>query len=108
MDVVETIKQQIESNTIILYMKGSPQQPQCGFSSQSSQAVMSCGERFAFVNILDHPEIRATLPSYSNWPTFPQLYINGELVGGNDIITELHEQGELQTMIKEAVAAAAE
>lgn len=108
MDVVETIKQQIESNTIILYMKGSPQQPQCGFSSQSSQAVMSCGERFAFVNILDHPEIRATLPSYSNWPTFPQLYINGELVGGNDIITELHEQGELQTMIKDAVAAAAE
>lgn len=108
MDVVETIKQQIESNTIILYMKGSPQQPQCGFSSKSSQAVMSCGERFAFVNILDHPEIRATLPSYSNWPTFPQLYINGELVGGNDIITELHEQGELQTMIKDAVAAAAE
>jgi len=108
MDVVETIKQQIENNTIILYMKGSPQQPQCGFSSQSSQAVMSCGERFAFVNILDHPEIRATLPSYSNWPTFPQLYINGELVGGNDIITELHEQGELQTMIKDAAAAAAE
>jgi monothiol glutaredoxin len=105
MDVVETIKQQIENNTIILYMKGSPQQPQCGFSSQSSQAVMSCGERFAFVDILAHPEIRATLPSYSNWPTFPQLYINGELVGGNDIITELHEQGELQTMIKDAAVA---
>lgn len=105
MDVVETIKQQIENNTIILYMKGSPQQPQCGFSSQASQAVMACGERFAYVNILDHPEIRATLPSYSNWPTFPQLYINGDLVGGCDIITELHEQGELQTMIKDAVAA---
>jgi monothiol glutaredoxin len=108
MGVVETIKQQIESNTILLYMKGSPQQPQCGFSSQSSQAVMSCGERFAFINILDHPDIRATLPSYSNWPTFPQLYINGELVGGNDIITELHEQGELQTMIKDAVGAVEE
>lgn len=105
MDVVETIKEQIENNTIILYMKGSPQQPQCGFSSQASQAVMACGERFAYVNILDHPEIRATLPSYSNWPTFPQLYINGDLVGGCDIITELHEQGELQTMIKDAVAA---
>lgn len=104
MDVIETIKQQIEGNTIILYMKGSPQQPQCGFSSQASQAVMSCGERFAFVNILDHPEIRATLPSYSNWPTFPQLYIKGELVGGCDIIMELSEQGELQTMIKDAVA----
>jgi len=107
MDVVETIKQQIEGNTIILYMKGSPQQPQCGFSSQASQAVMSCGERFAFVNILDHPEIRATLPSYSNWPTFPQLYINSELVGGCDIIIELSEQGELETMIKDAVASEA-
>ena len=105
MDVMETIKQQVENNTIILYMKGSPQQPQCGFSSQASQAVMSCGERFAFVNILDHPEIRATLPSYSNWPTFPQLFINGELVGGCDIVMELHEQGELQTMIKDAAAA---
>ena len=104
MDVVETIKQQIENNTIILYMKGTPQQPQCGFSSQASQAVMACGERFAYVNILEHPEIRATLPSYSNWPTFPQLYIKGELVGGSDIITELYEQGELQTMIKDAVA----
>ncbi|MEZ5525295.1 MAG: Grx4 family monothiol glutaredoxin [Pseudomonadales bacterium] len=104
MDVVETIKQQIEGNTIILYMKGSPQQPQCGFSARASQAVMSCGERFAYVNILEHPEIRATLPSYSNWPTFPQLYINGDLVGGCDIITELYEQGELQTMIKDAVA----
>lgn len=105
MDVVETIKQQIENNTIILYMKGSPQQPQCGFSARASQAVMSCGERFAYVNILDHPEIRATLPSYSNWPTFPQLYINGDLVGGCDIITELSEQGELETMVKDAVAA---
>lgn len=104
MDVVETIKQQIEGNTIILYMKGSPQQPQCGFSARASQAVMSCGERFAYVNILEHPDIRATLPSYSNWPTFPQLYINGDLVGGCDIITELYEQGELQTMIKDAVA----
>lgn len=108
MDVMETIKQQVEGNTIILYMKGSPQQPQCGFSSQASQAVMSCGERFAFVNILEHPEIRAMLPSYSNWPTFPQLFIKGELVGGCDIIMELHEQGELQTMIKDAVAESAD
>ncbi len=108
MDVMETIKQQVENNTIILYMKGSPQQPQCGFSSQASQAVMSCGERFAFVNILEHPDIRATLPSYSNWPTFPQLFIKGELVGGCDIVMELHEQGELQTMIKDAAAESAE
>jgi len=108
MDVLGTIKQQVEGNTIILYMKGSPQQPQCGFSSQASQAVMSCGERFAFVNILDNPEIRATLPSYSNWPTFPQLFIKGELVGGCDIVMELHEQGELETMIKDAAASEAD
>ena len=104
MDVLDTIKEQIESNNIILYMKGSPQQPQCGFSAQGTQALMSCGERFAFVNILDNPDIRATLPSYSNWPTFPQLFINGELVGGCDIIVELFEKGELQTMIKDAVS----
>jgi len=107
MDVLDAIKEQIESNHIILYMKGSPQQPQCGFSAQATQALMGCGERFAFVNILDNPDIRANLPTYSNWPTFPQLFINGELVGGCDIIVELYEKGELQTMIKEAAAAAA-
>lgn len=104
MEIVNAIKEQIESNTIILYMKGSPEQPQCGFSAQATQALMSCGERFAYVDILQNPEIRATLPSYSNWPTFPQLYINGELVGGCDIIVELHEKGELGTMVKEAVS----
>lgn len=107
MDVLDTIKEQIESNHIILYMKGSPQQPQCGFSAQATQALMACGERFAFVNILDNPDIRANLPTYSNWPTFPQLFINGELVGGCDIIVELYEKGELQTMIKDAAEAAA-
>ena len=104
MDTLETIKQQIESNAIIIYMKGSPQMPQCGFSARSVQALMECGQRFAFVDILSNPEIRATLPSYANWPTFPQLYIKGELVGGCDIITELFEQGELQTMINDAAA----
>lgn len=108
MDVLDTIKEQIESNNIIIYMKGSPQQPQCGFSAQATQALMSCGERFAFVNILDNPDIRATLPSYSNWPTFPQLFINGELVGGCDIIVELYEKGELQTMVKDAAEEAQE
>jgi len=104
MDVLDRIKDQIESNTIILYMKGTPQQPQCGFSARASQALMSCGERFAYVNILENPDIRATLPSYANWPTFPQLYISGELVGGCDIIVELYEKGELQTMVKDAVS----
>ncbi|MCP5206132.1 MAG: Grx4 family monothiol glutaredoxin [Hahellaceae bacterium] len=103
MDIIETIKSQIENNGVILYMKGTPQAPQCGFSARSVQALMACGERFAFVNILDNPEIREQLKVYSNWPTFPQLYVKGELVGGCDIITEMFDSGELQTLIKEAV-----
>lgn len=100
--VVDTIKEQIEKNPILLYMKGTPKFPQCGFSSQAAQAVMACGERFAFVNILENPEIRAELPKYANWPTFPQLWVNGELVGGCDIIVEMAQTGELQTLIKDA------
>ncbi|MCI0508467.1 monothiol glutaredoxin [Chromohalobacter marismortui] len=101
---LENIQQQIGENTILLYMKGTPQLPQCGFSAQAVQAVMACGERFAFVNILDNPDIRAELPKYANWPTFPQLWVNGELVGGCDIIVEMHESGELEKLIKEAAA----
>ncbi|BCE01686.1 Grx4 family monothiol glutaredoxin [Marinicellulosiphila megalodicopiae] len=99
---IDTIKQQIEQNDILLYMKGSPNQPMCGFSGRSVQAIMECGQRFAFVDILSNPDIRAELPAYANWPTFPQLWIKGELVGGCDIITELHESGELKTMIEAA------
>lgn len=108
MDINETIKSQLEGNTILLYMKGTPQAPQCGFSARSVQALMACGERFAFVNILENQEIREQLKIYSNWPTFPQLYVNGELVGGCDIISEMSESGELQTLIKDAAAADAE
>ena len=108
MEIMESIKQQVESNTILLYMKGSPDQPQCGFSSQASQMLMACGERFAYVDILANPEVRANLPSYSNWPTFPQLFVAGELVGGCDIITEMYQSGELQPLVKEAVAALGE
>ena len=104
-EVLATIKEQIESNPILLYMKGSPQAPQCGFSAQTVQCLISCGERFAYVDILSNPEIRTTLPSYSNWPTFPQLYVGGELVGGCDIITEMFEAGELETLIKETAVA---
>lgn len=107
-EILDSIKEQIEQNPIILYMKGSPNQPQCGFSSRASQVLMACGERFAYVDILQHPEIRANLPIYANWPTFPQLWVGGELIGGSDIIAEMYEQGELQPMIKAAVAAAAE
>jgi len=103
MDIIETIKDQIASNPVLLYMKGSPNAPQCGFSARASQAVMACGEKFAYVDILQHPEIRASLPQYANWPTFPQLWVAGELVGGSDIILEMHEKGELQPLIKAAV-----
>jgi monothiol glutaredoxin len=105
---METIKEQVETNQIILYMKGSPNQPQCGFSARTVQSLMSCGERFAFVDILTNPEIRANLPTYANWPTFPQLWVGGELVGGCDIVCDMFEKGELQTLIKEKVQATAD
>lgn len=109
MDIIETIKEQIASNRILLYMKGSPNAPQCGFSARTVEALMACGERFAYVDILSNPDIRATLPQYANWPTFPQLWVNGELIGGCDIVTEMFESGELQALIKaEAAASAAE
>ncbi|PID42727.1 MAG: monothiol glutaredoxin, Grx4 family [Proteobacteria bacterium] len=104
MDIIETIKEQLSGNDIILYMKGTPQAPQCGFSARSVQSLMACGERFAYVNILENPEIREQLKVYSNWPTFPQLYIKGELIGGCDIITEMFESGELQKLVKECAA----
>ncbi len=106
MDINETIKSQLEENPVILYMKGTPQAPQCGFSARTVQALMACGERFAFVNILDNQELREALKVYSSWPTYPQLYIGGELVGGCDIILEMSENGELTTAVKEAVKAA--
>ena len=104
MEILEEIKAQLEENSILLYMKGSPDAPQCGFSSQASQVLMACGERFSYIDILANPEIRANLPEFSEWPTFPQLFINGELVGGCDIITEMYQSGELEPMIKDASA----
>ncbi|MEB0207942.1 Grx4 family monothiol glutaredoxin [Pseudomonas sp. CCC3.1] len=107
MDIIETIKDQIANNTVLLYMKGAPNAPQCGFSAKAAQAVMGCGEKFAYVDILQNPEIRANLPKYANWPTFPQLWVGGELVGGSDIMTEMAADGSLQALIKEATAKAA-
>ncbi|HKM37555.1 MAG TPA: Grx4 family monothiol glutaredoxin [Thiopseudomonas sp.] len=104
MDIIETIKEQIENNAVLLYMKGNPNAPQCGFSQRATQALMACGEKFAYVDILQNPDIRANLPAYANWPTFPQLWVDGELVGGCDIITEMHESGELETIVKAATA----
>lgn len=102
MDTLDKIKQQIVSNKIILYMKGTPTLPQCGFSAKAVQALSACGATFAHVDVLANPDIRQTLPQYANWPTFPQLYVNGKLVGGCDIITELHQTGELQKILQAA------
>ena len=98
---IDKIKQQIGENPILLYMKGSPKLPSCGFSAQAVQALMSCGKPFAYVDILQNPDIRAELPKYANWPTFPQLWVEGELIGGCDIILEMFQQNELQPLIKE-------
>lgn len=100
--VIESIKSQISKDPIILYMKGTPEFPQCGFSANAVAVIQSYGKPFSFINILNNPNIRSILPKYSNWPTFPQLYINGELIGGCDIILELHESGELKEIINAA------
>ena len=102
MDVLERIREQVESNPVIIYMKGTPQMPQCGFSMRASEALKQCGHEFAYVNVLMDPEIFQNLPRFADWPTFPQLYINGELVGGCDITLELAEKGELQEMVGNA------
>jgi len=102
MDPLERIREQVENNPILIYMKGTPQFPQCGFSSRAAAALQQCGEKFAYVNVLADPEIFENLPKFADWPTFPQIYIDGELIGGCDITLELLESGELQKMVKEA------
>ncbi|MBA1444758.1 MAG: Grx4 family monothiol glutaredoxin [Chromatiales bacterium] len=102
MDVLDRIREQVEGNPVVLYMKGTPQFPMCGFSSRAAAALQDCAVPFSFVNVLSDPEIFENLPRYADWPTFPQLYIDGELIGGCDITLELHANGELQTMVKDA------
>jgi monothiol glutaredoxin len=101
MDTLDRIKQTVHDNPIVLFMKGTPQFPMCGFSSRTAQALKSVNAQFASVNVLEDPEVRSNLPRYSNWPTFPQLFINGELIGGCDIALELYESGELGRMVQE-------
>lgn len=101
MDVTERIKQQIAGHPVLLYMKGTPDFPQCGFSARTSQVLKNLGVEFGHVNVLADPEVRANLPQYSNWPTFPQLFIKGELVGGCDITVEMYESGELVKLLDE-------
>jgi monothiol glutaredoxin len=103
MNVQEKIRNQVIENSIVLYMKGTPQFPQCGFSGATVQLLKACGvENFTAVDVLSDPEIRDGIKTYSNWPTVPQLYINGELVGGADIVRDMHQQGELQKLIDSA------
>ncbi|MBT3992847.1 MAG: Grx4 family monothiol glutaredoxin [Gammaproteobacteria bacterium] len=99
MDINERIKTQLSEFPLLLYMKGTPDFPQCGFSAKVCGILKASEKRFAFVNILEDPEIRDGLKTYSNWPTFPQLYINGELVGGCDIIEQMFDNGELKTLL---------
>lgn len=108
MDIMDTIKEQIENNAILLYMKGSPNQPLCGFSAKTVQALMECEQKFAYVDVLANQDIRANLPKYANWPTFPQLWVKGELVGGCDIVTEMHENNELRPMLEDAASGGSE
>ena len=99
---IERIKAEINSAPVVLFMKGTPQFPMCGFSSRTVQALKAVDARMHTVNVLEDPEIRANLPRYSDWPTFPQLFINGELIGGCDITMELFESGDLATLVAEA------
>jgi len=107
MDVNDRIRKQLESFPVLLYMKGTPDFPQCGFSAQTVAALRAVNAKFAFVNIFEDPEVREGLKTYSNWPTFPQLYVKGELIGGCDIALELYESGELEKIVSGAAAAEA-
>jgi monothiol glutaredoxin len=106
MDVNERIKKQLDTYPVLLYMKGTPDFPQCGFSAKTVGMLREVGAKFAYVNIFEDPEIREGLKLYSNWPTFPQLYVRGELIGGCDITAELYESGELKQILAEVEAAA--
>ena len=101
MSVQDTIKQQVTANKVVLYMKGSPDFPQCGFSARAVQVLRACGvDEIHSVDVLQDPDIRQGIKDYANWPTIPQLYVNGEFVGGSDIITEMYQSGELQKLLK--------
>jgi monothiol glutaredoxin len=105
MDAQQMIKNQVTANPVVLYMKGTPQFPQCGFSSLAVQILKACEvSNLVTVNVLEDPDIREGIKTYANWPTIPQLYINGEFVGGADIMRSLYEQGELQKLLQEIAA----
>ena len=101
MDTQQLIKDQVTGHSVVLYMKGTPQMPQCGFSQMAVQVLQACGVTQLFtVNVLENPDIRQGIKEYANWPTIPQLYVNGEFIGGSDIIREMYESGELQKVLE--------
>ena len=106
MDVIERIKAQISAQPVVLFMKGTPDFPQCGFSAQTVAALRAVGTPFHAVNIFEDPELRDAIKQYSNWPTFPQLYVKGELIGGCDIALQMYQSGELKELVDEATKAA--
>ena len=99
MEIKERIGKVIEENSVMLFMKGSPDFPQCGFSGRVVQVLEACGAEFGAADVLMDPDLREGIKAYSNWPTIPQLYIQGELIGGSDIVMEMHENGELKKKI---------
>ena len=99
MNIEDKLKEQIKENSILIYMKGTPYEPRCGFSAKTIQALIECDSKFSYVDVLENNDVRIALPKISDWPTFPQVYINGELIGGADIITQMHETGELKKLI---------
>jgi len=101
MNIQDVIKEQVTGNRIVLYMKGSPDFPQCGFSANVVNILRACGvDDFLAVNVLENPELRQGIKEYANWPTIPQLYFKGEFIGGSDILTEMYKSGELQKMLQ--------
>jgi monothiol glutaredoxin len=105
MSVQDTIREQVTTHPVVLYMKGTPQFPQCGFSQMAVQMLNACGiDKFFSVNVLAEPEIRQGIKDYANWPTIPQLYVNGEFVGGCDIMREMYEAGELRQLLAKQTA----
>lgn len=100
MSIQEKIQQQITENPVVIYMKGNAQMPMCGFSAQAVKLLKSCGTPFACIDVLQDDEIRQGIKVFSNWPTIPQLYVKGEFIGGSDIMLEMYESGELQTLLK--------
>ena len=99
MDIQEKLKEQIKENDVLIYMKGTPYEPKCGFSARTVQIWIDCESQFSYVDILENNDVRQELPKVTDWPTFPQVFIKGELVGGADIIAQMHENGDLKKLI---------